>query len=247
MTGPLWQYQALAQPPPRAVEAPELSWYQPASEPVRPPAFLHPAHPGIHAAPREPTLTQAPPSLSWFAPASEPVREPAKAHPAWMPGRDFALIDVDAITVPDPVRRFLLGAHAARFLLAAGPGTRITTPAGTHTHRRLGAARAMSITSNLTFFRGEDITLDFFMQPPEDITGWNISFKVADTLGGTVQFTRTASIVNGPRGHFRVTIPSSDTSALAVGRYVWDARRTDSGSKTTLADGYLDLKQEVTA
>jgi hypothetical protein len=105
----------------------------------------------------------------------------------------------------------------------------------------------VSITSNLSFFRGEDITLDFQMTPPVDVTGWTISFKVATTLGGTVQFAKSASIIDGPRGKFRVSIASADTSGLTVGRYVWDCRRTDSGNKATLADGYLDLRQEVTA
>ncbi len=105
----------------------------------------------------------------------------------------------------------------------------------------------MSVTSHLSFFRGEDLTLDFQMTPPVDVTGWTITLKIADSLGGSVQVTKTASITDGPRGRFRVTLASADTAALAVGRYVWDARRTDSGSKATLADGTLDLRQEVTA
>jgi hypothetical protein len=40
---------------------------------------------------------------------------------------------------------------------------------------------------------------------------------------------------------------SDNTAGQAVGRYVWDVRRVDAGKKRTLADGYLDLKQEVTA
>jgi hypothetical protein len=109
----------------------------------------------------------------------------------------------------------------------------------------------MSITSNLTFFRGEDITLNFTLQPAQDITGWTMTFTVRDKLAGTIQFTKTVgsgiTIVDAGRGLFKVAIASADTSSLAVGRYVWDVRREDSGSKTTLADGYLTLKQEVTA
>jgi hypothetical protein len=109
------------------------------------------------------------------------------------------------------------------------------------------ACETMSITSHLTFFRGEDVTVDFQMAPPADVTGWTITFTLADTLGGTAQFSKTASITDGPRGRFRVTIASADTASLTAGRYVWDARRTDSGSKATLADGWLDLRREVTA
>ena len=104
----------------------------------------------------------------------------------------------------------------------------------------------MSLTTNMTFFRGEDITLDFTMTPPMDITGWTLSLEVANTLGGTIQFIKSATIVDGPRGRFRVTIASADTSSLAVGRYVWDCRRTDAGNKATVADGSIDLRQEVT-
>jgi hypothetical protein len=109
----------------------------------------------------------------------------------------------------------------------------------------------MSVTSNLTFFRGEDITLTFTMQPPRDITGWSITFKLATTLGGTVQFAKSVgsgvTLTDAGRGVFQVSIASADTASLAVGRYVWDVRRTDAGNKATLADGYLTLKQEVTA
>jgi hypothetical protein len=106
----------------------------------------------------------------------------------------------------------------------------------------------MSITSNLSWFRGEDVTIDFQMAPPADITGWSISFTLKDTLGGSTQtgFPLAAGVIDGPRGRFRVAIPSSATSSIPAGRYVWDCRRTDPGNKTTLADGWLDLKQEVT-
>src|SRR4051794_10550819 len=113
--------------------------------------------------------------------------------------------------------------------------------------RSLGASDRVSQSHGLVLHRGEDLTLDFQMTPPADVTGWTISLKVADKLAGTVQFTKSASVVDGPRGKFRVTVAAADTSGLAVGRYVWDCRRTDSGNKTTLADGYVDLKQEVTA
>lgn len=131
--------------------------------------------------------------------------------------------------------------------VGASADNRRLYPARVRTTFRLYARDAMSVTSHLSFFRGEDITLDFQMIPPVDITGWTLSFKVADSLGGTVQFTKTPTIVDGPRGIFRVTIASADTSSITVGRWVWDCRRTDSGSKATLADGTLELRQEVTA
>jgi hypothetical protein len=113
--------------------------------------------------------------------------------------------------------------------------------------RYLSASSRRSIAGYLLMHRGEDVTLYFQMVPPLDITGWTISLKTVPALGGSVQFTKSATIVDGPRGKFKVTIANADTSALTVGRYSYDVRRTDSGNKATLADGVLDLRQEVTA
>jgi hypothetical protein len=139
---------------------------------------------------------------------------------------------------------------ASRVVSFRLPGKRLVAfglPGAVHSLFRLEARAKMSVTSQLTFFRGEDIALDFTQTPTEDVTGWTIAFTVKDVLGGTTQFSKTATIVDGPRGRWRIGIASADTSGLAVGRYVWDARRTDSGNKATLADGFLDLRQECTA
>lgn len=113
--------------------------------------------------------------------------------------------------------------------------------------RYLFASLLASQTHRLAFHRGQDVTLEFQLTPPADVTGWTISLKAADALAGSVQFTKAATVLDGPRGRFQFTLAAADTAALAVGRYVWDVRRTDSGLKATLADGVLDLLQEVTA
>jgi hypothetical protein len=111
----------------------------------------------------------------------------------------------------------------------------------------LAASALGSQPHRLALHRGQDATLDFQLSPPDDCSGWTVTLKVAASLGGSVEVTKTATVTDGPRGRFRVTLASADTAALAVGRHVWDVRRTDSGHKTTLADGVLDLLQEVTA
>lgn len=113
----------------------------------------------------------------------------------------------------------------------------------------LGSSAVMSVTSHFTFFRGEDIILNFQMTPPVDVTGWSITFSIFTDLpseGGTSFYAVSATIADGPRGKFTVAISSAATTGSAVGRYVWDCRREDSGNKATLADGYLILKQEIT-
>jgi hypothetical protein len=104
----------------------------------------------------------------------------------------------------------------------------------------------MSVQSNIPFFQGEDLLLNFTMQPPTDLTGWTLTSSVKDKLGGTVQFTPTASIVDAGRGKFQVVWPRSATSALAPGDYVWDVRRVDAGGNSVLAHGEATCKQPVT-
>jgi hypothetical protein len=111
----------------------------------------------------------------------------------------------------------------------------------------LSASDRRGVVDRLVLHRGEDVDVEFQLSPPSDCTGWTISLKIAPTLGGTVSTTKSATIVDGPRGRFRVVLAAADTASLAVGRHVWDARRTDSGNKVTLAEGTLDLRQEVTA
>lgn len=113
--------------------------------------------------------------------------------------------------------------------------------------RSLDASARRACSAYFVLHRGEDLTLYFQLTPPADITGWTLSLKAMPALGGSVQFTKSATITDGPRGRFTFTLAAADTASLAVGRYSFDVRRTDSGNKATLADGVLDLRQEVTA
>jgi len=148
-------------------------------------------------------------------------------------------------------RNFYLGANRdVTPSLPANRNVALYLAANRNVALYLGSSAKMSITSHITFFRGEDITLNFQMTPPVDITGWTITFSIFTDLpseSGTSVFTATATIADGPRGKFTVGIPSANTASQSVGRYVWDCRREDSGNKATLADGYLILRQEVTA
>jgi hypothetical protein len=100
----------------------------------------------------------------------------------------------------------------------------------------------MSISTNLTFYQGEDITLTFTLSPPQDITGWNIVWKLANRLGNAILLTKSATLLVASSGTFKVRIDSADTVALATGLYCWECWREDAGAKTTLADGYLFLR-----
>jgi hypothetical protein len=105
----------------------------------------------------------------------------------------------------------------------------------------------MSAQSNIPFFQGEDLTLNFQMVPPTDITGWTFTSTVKDKLGGTVQFNPVVTVLDAGRGRFKAVWPRANTSALAVGDYVWDVRRVDSGNNAVLAHGEATCRQPVTS
>lgn len=104
--------------------------------------------------------------------------------------------------------------------------------------------------------RDQDVTLKAEMCPPQSISGWTIEMKIYDALGGASSLAlSTASaitITDSGRGKISIAIADTDTSGLTVSKsladakgYVWDIKRTDSGSEVVLARGSLILSQQV--
>ena len=108
----------------------------------------------------------------------------------------------------------------------------------------------MATKTDITFFRGEDVTLAVTVTGTI-ITGWGLSCSIGKGYGQTVAFTKTIgtgiAITDGPGGKFEVSIADTDTDVLRSGAYVWDIKRTDAGQEVVLCYGNLDLKPNVAA
>lgn len=103
----------------------------------------------------------------------------------------------------------------------------------------------MAQTNHITFYRGEDIILQFTMDPVQDITGWTLLFTLkADAQDPTALVSKAGSIVSAPNGVFSVSLSSSDTN-LTPAQYVYDVWRTDAGSKAVLSKGTFTIEQGV--
>ncbi len=109
----------------------------------------------------------------------------------------------------------------------------------------------------LRLIRAQDLTLRFTMDRPRSLSGWSVGFTVKTKLGGTTAVSKSVSsgvtLLDTGRGVVAVALGKADTSsltltsALAAGEgYIWDLKRTDSGSNVVLARGELVLEQEVT-
>lgn len=96
----------------------------------------------------------------------------------------------------------------------------------------------MASSDIISIFRGEDLDLNFTLDPAEDITGWTIVFT-ARTDSGVL--TKPGTVVDGPNGKFDVTLDDVDTDGVKPGHYAYDVWRTDTGSERVLAIGTLKI------
>lgn len=92
-------------------------------------------------------------------------------------------------------------------------------------------------TSTITVYRGEQVTLDFTMNPVVDITAWTLAFNVSRRYNNATKLlTKVPTILNGPLGTFRQVLTEEDLD-LNPASYVFDVWRTDEGFEQVLALG----------
>jgi len=103
----------------------------------------------------------------------------------------------------------------------------------------------MPVVQSITVYRGEDIVLHFTMSPRKDITGWVISFTVANGYNNpTKLFQVTAIATNAPAGRFDVIITKEQLN-IDPGNYVYDLFRTDPGNNRILSVGEFKIEKDV--
>jgi hypothetical protein len=190
-----------------------------------------------------------PPAVRPFDYLRTPLAQ-GQRHPAWSRLPATKIIVVPPPNPPPPVppdRVYRRRASVATtFTLRADVATLLVIRASVKTTFTVRASDPMSVPSNFAFFQGEDVLLKFQLTPPQDMTGWGLTCSVKNQLGGPLQFNPAVTITDAGRGQFQASLPRAQTSTLAPGDYVWDVRRTDSGSNTVLAHGELTCKQPVT-
>jgi len=99
----------------------------------------------------------------------------------------------------------------------------------------------MPVVQSITIYRGEDITIPFTMSPKKDVTGWVISFTVANGYGNpTKLFQVTAVNTDAPNGKFSVILDKTQTN-IKPGNYVYDLFRVDPGNNRILSVGEFTI------
>ena len=97
------------------------------------------------------------------------------------------------------------------------------------------------LNQNFTVYRGEDVTLNFTMDPVIDIAGWTLKFTAVKAVGqSTKAIDADGAVVSGPAGTFRVQLPKLKTN-IEPRAYVYDVWRTDPGNERLLALGTVTV------
>ena len=110
----------------------------------------------------------------------------------------------------------------------------------------------MPIIGNFYLARYEDGVLSIQLTPPTPIGGWSIQFQLMERFNASVDLydayvasgfngTSGITVTNSGQAMFNVTIPSNSGSSMNEGNYAFKVTRTNSGSQTTLSEGYLIL------
>lgn len=94
----------------------------------------------------------------------------------------------------------------------------------------------MAGNDTITIVQGEDVDLDFTMNPVEDVTGWTTAFNLKGS-SATRLVSKAGSIQDGPNGVIRVTLTDTETDVIPPGRYKYDLWKTDTGAERALALG----------
>ena len=111
----------------------------------------------------------------------------------------------------------------------------------------------MTIATNYSFARGDDVTLQVSMVPPTSIAGWSIQFLVQKHFGGlSGLITKTGAsgygggqsgvtVTNSGQGVFNIAIAAQNTSGFEFSPLSYAITRLDSGSTNVLTEGFVNI------
>ena len=95
----------------------------------------------------------------------------------------------------------------------------------------------MPTVRTIKVWRGEDITLNFTMVPPTDITGWVTSLTVSKGYNNSIKVFQVTGInTNAPNGEFSMIIPAASLNIYPA-TYAYDVFRTSPGNLRILNVG----------
>lgn len=107
------------------------------------------------------------------------------------------------------------------------------------------------MAANITFVihKGTDFTREIQVKDNGstlNITGYTFDGKIAEDFHTTTTTSFTTAITHASTGKFTISLTDAQTTALTAGEHVYTVTMTsDTGVKTRVAYGVIDVKDEV--
>lgn len=105
-------------------------------------------------------------------------------------------------------------------------------------------------TYDLTIKRGDTFVLDFEYEnadeTPIDLTGFTVTFHVAEHAGATkvIDVSTSSGEIVITTNRVVVTLPKATTTALTAGTYVYDVQ-IESTNKETILTGKVTITDDI--
>lgn len=111
----------------------------------------------------------------------------------------------------------------------------------------------MATQVDFSVVRYADGTLSVNIAPATSIAGWALRFEAQHRAGGLSGLITKVSasgygggqsgitVTDSGNGRFNIAINGIDTSGLDPGSYSYSVQRTDSGSRTMISEGFLNI------
>ena len=110
----------------------------------------------------------------------------------------------------------------------------------------------MPIQTDIPWTKFEEGNLNVEVVPAVNISGWNIRLTTSKRFGGSSGLIVKScasgyndvsgiNVTNGVGGKFSVRLYTSNTSGLDYGCFATVIERLDSGSRSTITEGFLIL------
>ena len=109
----------------------------------------------------------------------------------------------------------------------------------------------MAIVSNLTIDQGATFNAQIDISDDsgntQNLTGYSVAGQIRKSYDSTTYTAFSASVSNATGGTITISLTSTQTNALAAGRYVYDVEITSGGGVVTrVLEGQVEVTPGVT-
>tara|TARA_R110000803_G_scaffold151947_1_gene217026 strand:+ start:459 stop:791 length:333 start_codon:yes stop_codon:yes gene_type:complete len=108
----------------------------------------------------------------------------------------------------------------------------------------------MAVYSNITIDQGTDFTSAVDVTDADgdavNLGGYTAAGQIRKTYSSSTAVNFTATVSNAASGIITIALSAAQTGAMKAGRYVYDVEIDQSGTKTRVLEGQVEITPGVT-